>query len=181
MLSLRSLFQITAFLAFHSQSSAQIVIGGETISADGSGNVGTKCPGILSITGNNNAGFCCVGGNLSTCKGWPICEATATAESVSCATKIPLSATDYTALIESASSKYLGSNSNGDAMPSSTADSTMATATSKTTSDEDGTDATSASSGQAKETGDSDNGARGLKAPLVAGIAGGVLALCFAL
>ncbi|KAM0546729.1 hypothetical protein ACHAPJ_010657 [Fusarium lateritium] len=177
MLLLRSLPQVAAFLALLGQASTQIVIGGSTISADASGNIGTKCPGILSITGNNNDGFCCVGGNLSTCKGWPLCASTATVTPVSCATKIPVSASDYTALIESASSKYLGGDSNGDAKPSSTADSTMATATSDTTSGEEGTDATSASAGQTKATDDSDNGVSGLKAPLMAGIAGGVLAL----
>ncbi|KAJ4248421.1 hypothetical protein NW762_012758 [Fusarium torreyae] len=184
MLPLRPLSQITAFLALLRQTSAgyTFVLGDETITGSGSsidGNeIGTKCPGILSITGNNNDGFCCVGGNPSTCKGWPLCASTASVTPVSCATKIPISASDYTALIESASSKYLDG---GDAKPSSTADSTMATATSETTSDEEGTDATSASAGQASSTGDSGNDANDLKAPLMAGIAVGALALCLAL
>ncbi|KAJ4015538.1 hypothetical protein NW752_006999 [Fusarium irregulare] len=181
--SFQSLLQTTAFLTLHGQVSAQIVIGGTTITDHGGGIsghfVGTKCPGILSMNGGKDKAFCCVGGNLSTCEGWPLCEGSATT-TVSCATEIPVTATDYTALIESASSKYLGSGSDQDAEPSATVDSAMATATSETTSEEKGTDATSVSAGQATATEDNDNGAMGLKARLVVGIAGGAIWLCFA-
>ena len=88
---------------------------------------------------------------------------------MSCATNIPVSATDYSALVESASSKYL--DSNGKAKPSSTAD-TTAKSTGETTS---------GSSGEAKETGDSDSAAVGLTVPLAASLMGGVLAFCLTL
>lgn len=66
------------------------------------------CPGVL----NDNT-ECCVGGKippltLSSCAGWPICTGpvtvTTTSQPISCATIIPLSASDYSSLVASASS-----------------------------------------------------------------------------
>ena len=88
---------------------------------------------------------------------------------MSCATNIPVSATDYSSLVESASSKYL--DSNGKAKPSSTANTTT-----KSTGE-----STSGSSGQAKETGDGDSAAVGLTVPLAATLVGGALAFCLVL
>lgn len=174
MVSLRSLTQITAFKVLQNHAAAQVVVGSRTYTDTNTDIVGgaIKCPGVLSVPSGDSQdnGICCVGGNVSTCDGWPLCAATASRTPVSCATKIPVSATDYSSLVESASSKYL--DAEGNAKPSSTADGTTAKSTSE---------GTTGSSGEAKETEDSGSAAVGLTAPWAAGMVGGVLAFCLAL
>ncbi|SPJ88878.1 uncharacterized protein FTOL_12773 [Fusarium torulosum] len=98
----------------------------QTTTFGDSSNNGVKCPGVLQASGSDNDGTCCVGGklDLSTCEGWPICTGSSwKPKSVSCATRIPVTAKGYTSLIESASSKYLqGSEASAtdDSKPSAT-------------------------------------------------------------
>ncbi|KAM0350555.1 hypothetical protein ACHAPU_003038 [Fusarium lateritium] len=134
-----------------------------------------KCPGVLSMTGNNE-GYCCVGGelDLSTCAGWPICTgSTREPRPVTCATKIPITAKDYSDQVQSASSKYLqGSEASAtDSMASST--DSMASATSAGGNDKPTTTETNSASG-ASETGNSSN----TKMPsLMGGMLGSILAM----
>ena len=161
-----------AFAVLQNHAAAQGVISGITNSgADIINTAAIKCPGILSVSSGDSQdnGVCCIGGNPSTCDGWPLCAATASRTPVSCATNIPVSATDYSSLVESASSKYL--DGNGKAKASTTAD-----ATAKSTGE-----STTGSSGEAKETGDGDSGAVGLNVPLAASLMGGILAFCLTL
>ncbi|KAH7002724.1 hypothetical protein EDB82DRAFT_241 [Fusarium venenatum] len=135
-------------LASQSMADTVVMVNGVTFTGDAqaeSGNnrlVGTKCPGVLQVTGDNDD-HCCVGGtlNLSTCEGWPLCSGPHTAApeptSISCATKIPLTANNYSSLIESASSRYL--KASGEAEPSSTGESSMPSATSTKKTDTEGT------------------------------------------
>ncbi|KAM0234369.1 hypothetical protein ACHAP5_010091 [Fusarium lateritium] len=98
----------------------------QTTTFEGSSNNGIKCPGVLQASGRDSDGTCCVGGklDLSTCEGWPICTgSTREPKPLSCATRIPVSAKDYSSIIESASSKYLqGSEASAtdDSKPSAT-------------------------------------------------------------
>ena len=79
-------------------------------------NGGQSCPGVLVATGNggSQSSYCCVGGTLllSTCPGWPICQGPATTTTPeggpSCAAKIDVSATDYSAAVSSASASFYG-------------------------------------------------------------------------
>ncbi|KAL2669826.1 hypothetical protein Neosp_015271 [[Neocosmospora] mangrovei] len=171
---------------------AVIIVNGVTLTGDtqaGSGNnrlVGKKCPGVLQVNGGNDA-HCCVGGtlNLSTCEGWPLCRGPQTAApeptSISCAAKIPLTANDYSSLVESASSRYL--KASGKADPSSTGESSMPSATS---TEETGTGETSTEGANDQEGSTSSgtspaetgNGAVMEKVPgLMAGVVGSVSAL----
>ncbi|KAF4974627.1 hypothetical protein FZEAL_8486 [Fusarium zealandicum] len=158
--------------------------------------VGTTCPGVLAVTGDND-GYCCVGGelNLSTCEGWPICRGPQTeapeTTSMSCATKIALSESDYTSLVESASSRYLGKS--GNAMPQSTGDSAMPKSTSTeddndepTSTEDDGGEPTSTqadsdepdSTSSGSSASETDNGSSSMRIPgLASGAIGGMLAL----
>lgn len=79
---------------------------------------GIFCPGVLQdvrITDSATDGSCCVGGELtlSNCLGWPICTGPTSfnpgTTTLSCATVIPLSASDYRQLISSASVSFFGS------------------------------------------------------------------------
>ncbi|KAI8716039.1 hypothetical protein NCS52_00896500 [Fusarium sp. LHS14.1] len=179
-------------LASQSMADTVVIVNGATLTGNAQAEsgknrlIGTKCPGVLQVTGDND-GHCCVGGtlNLSTCKGWPLCSGRQTAApeptSISCATKIPLTASDYSSLIESASSRYL--KASDEAEPSSTGESSMPLATSTEETDTEGTSTEGAndqegptSSGASPaETG---NGSIMEKVPgLMAGVVGGVLAL----
>lgn len=179
-------------LASQSMADMIIIVNGATLTGDAqaeSGNnrlIGKKCPGVLQATGDNDA-HCCVGGtlNLSTCEGWPLCRGRQTAApeptSISCAAKIPLTANDYSSLIESASSRYL--KASGQAEPSSTGESSMPSATSTEETETEGTstegandqEGSTSSGASPAETG---NGAVIEKVPgLMAGVVGSVLAL----
>ncbi|KAI8676068.1 hypothetical protein NCS57_00510200 [Fusarium keratoplasticum] len=179
-------------LASQSMADTVVIVNGATLTGNAQAEsgknrlIGTKCPGVLQVTGDND-GHCCVGGtlNLSTCKGWPLCSGRQTAApeptSISCATKIPLTASDYSSLIESASSRYL--KASGEAEPSSTGESSMPLATSTEETDTEGTstegandqEGSTSSGASPAETG---NGSIMEKVPgLMAGVVGGVLAL----
>ncbi|KAF4968741.1 hypothetical protein FSARC_3924 [Fusarium sarcochroum] len=107
-----------------------------------------NCPGVLQ-NGGNDDGYCCVGGelDLSTCEGWPICTGSSwEAKTVSCATKILVTAKDYDARIESASSKYLQDNE-----ATTTADSAPSTTTISDSDDDDGNESGATASATSTE------------------------------
>jgi hypothetical protein len=84
-----------------------------------------NCPGVLrNNNGNDNKGYCCVGGelDLSTCQGWPICTGSSwEPKPITCVTTVPITAPDYNAQIKSARSKFMLSIT-GDSVSSTTVD-----------------------------------------------------------
>ncbi|WZH49739.1 uncharacterized protein QYS62_010948 [Fusarium acuminatum] len=142
----------------------------QTTIFSGSSNNGIKCPGVLQASGSDSDGTCCVGGklDLSTCEGWPICTGSSwEPKSVSCATRVPVTAKDYSSIIESASSKYL---------QGSEASATHDSKPSVTSTGESRKQAASATNSDAgpSETGNSSV----MKMPnLVGGLVGSILAL----
>jgi hypothetical protein len=124
-------------------------------------------------------GYCCVGGdlNLSTCEDWPLCISPLTAKpdtiSMSCATKIPIMASDYNSLVESASSKYL--RDRGGTEPSPARERPMAPATS--TEDSNDKMNQTASRSSPSETYSGSNMTRPLS--LVGGLLRGILTLLY--
>ncbi|CAJ0542757.1 Ff.00g002380.m01.CDS01 [Fusarium sp. VM40] len=143
-----------------------------TTTYGGSSNNGIKCPGVLQVSGSDSDGTCCVGGklDLSTCEGWPICTgSTREPKSVSCATRVPVTAKDYSSIIESASSKYLQGSE------ASATDDSMPSATGTGESSKQAASATATNSDASpSETGNSSV----MKMPnLVGGVVGSILAL----
>ncbi|RGP67763.1 hypothetical protein FSPOR_5953 [Fusarium sporotrichioides] len=145
-----------------------------------------NCPGVLqNDNGNDKKAYCCVGGelDLSTCQGWPICTGSSwKPKPITCATTVPVSATDYNAQIRSARSKYLE-----DEMPSATGDSVSSATTDKSGSQQAATtSATGAASGAASSAASSTsaatgNGASVMMPSLTGGLIGGLMMLWSAL
>ncbi|KAM0231675.1 hypothetical protein ACHAP5_010967 [Fusarium lateritium] len=169
-----------------------------TISNDSNGS--KNCPGVLNVGGNDD-GYCCIGGelDLSTCEGWPICTGSSwKPKTVSCATTIPITAKDYDARIESASSKYLQdteATTTADSVPSATTISdsqdggddtseatSSATSTAGPSATADSTENTSTAgiSSGASPT-ETDNASSIKMANLVGGLVGTVLAIWMAI
>ncbi|CAG1977261.1 unnamed protein product [Fusarium graminearum] len=136
-----------------------------------------NCPGVLRNNGNNDKkNYCCVGGelDLSTCEGWPICTGSSwKPKPITCATTVPISATDYNAQIKSARSKYLG-----DGMPTVTGDS-VSDATVNETGSQQAT--TASATGAAAESTTTGNGASAVMPSLAGGLMGGLMVLWNAL
>ncbi|KAJ4118929.1 hypothetical protein NW768_010671 [Fusarium equiseti] len=129
-----------------------------------------NCPGVLrNDNGNDGKAYCCVGGelDLSTCEGWPICTGSSwSAKPVSCATTVPVTATDYGAQIRSARSKYLQDDEptiTSDSVSSATSDGSQAAAVSATST--------------AVESAASDSGSNIIAPGLAGGLVGGLMAL----
>ncbi|KAL6916856.1 hypothetical protein FSST1_008351 [Fusarium sambucinum] len=142
---------------------------------DGGGNF--NCPGVLRNNDNNDQKtYCCVGGelDLSTCQGWPICTGSSwEPKPITCATTIPISATDYNAQIKSARSKYLEDDTlsvTSDSMSSATVD--------KSGSQQA---ATASATGAAAESSTTGNGASVVIPGLAGGLVGGLMGLWNAL
>ncbi|KAF4993173.1 hypothetical protein FGRMN_6658 [Fusarium graminum] len=166
----------TLLTAISLASVMQCTLAQTTINGSGMGGTDNlKCPGVLSMTGNNQ-GYCCVGGelDLSTCAGWPICTgSTREPRPVTCATKIPITAKDYSKQVQSASSKYLqGSEASATDSMASVTDS-MASATSADGNDKPMTTETN-SAASASET---DNSSNTNMPGLMGGVVGGILAI----
>ncbi|KIL87457.1 hypothetical protein FAVG1_09163 [Fusarium avenaceum] len=149
-----------------------------TTTYGGSSDSGIKCPGVLEANGggSDSDGTCCVGGklDLSTCEGWPICTgSTWEPKSVSCVTRVPVTAKDYSSIIESVSSKYLQGSE------ASATDDSMPSATSTGGSSKQAASATATNSDASpSETGNSSV----MKMPnLVGGVVGSILALWMAM
>ncbi|KAJ4244564.1 hypothetical protein NW762_014419 [Fusarium torreyae] len=174
------------------------VSGQITITNDSSGS--KNCPGVLE-NGGNDDGYCCVGGelDLSTCEGWPICTGSSwEPKTVSCATMIPVTAKDYDARIESASSKYLQdteATTTADSVPSATTisdsndggddrsgatSSATSTAGSSTTADSTEAVSTAGTSSGASPT-ETDNASSIKMTNLAGGLVGTVLAIWMAI
>ncbi|KAF5661374.1 hypothetical protein FHETE_8436 [Fusarium heterosporum] len=159
----------TLLTAISLASVMQCTLAQATITGDGmDGADNLKCPGVLSMTGNNQ-GYCCVGGelDLSTCAGWPICTgSTREPRPVTCATKIPITAKDYSKQVQSASSKYLQGSE-------ASATDSMASATSAGGNDKPTTTKTN-SAASASET---DNSSNAKMPDSMGGVIGGILAM----
>ena len=143
--------------------------------AAGAAIVGTQtCPGSIEGSGTGTQdNYCCVGGNVtvSVCAGWPICTGPTTVDlatrTPTCATTVPLTASNYDAQVSSASSKYLdkdgkitasaGGGSGSNSGPTATGTGVTAT-------------------GQDSATSTSNSGAGVTAAAMLAPIYGGVLA-----
>ncbi|RVX70923.1 hypothetical protein B0A52_06080 [Exophiala mesophila] len=106
MLSFTSLLALCLSALLHSSSAGITeVINGVTVS---------NCPGAMVVQGTT-ATYCCVGGtgfSMSFCEGFPFCSSTDTMSTTTsamsiatptCQTTIPLSATNFDQLVESAS------------------------------------------------------------------------------
>ncbi|KAK9444211.1 hypothetical protein VB005_01958 [Metarhizium brunneum] len=100
---------LTALVAI---TSAEVIINGKTMG--GGSSSGVTCPGVLHATANSQGSntYCCVGGtlNLSNCPGWPACTGPTSFDpkstTLSCASTVPLTASDYNARVSSASDSY---------------------------------------------------------------------------
>lgn len=143
-----------------------------------------NCPGVM----RNNV--CCVGGNLNleTCEGWPICKGPDTIDlatsTLSCATEIPVTVSNYDDLVSSASSKFLDkagsiTSTVSEATATDGEDATQITvSTTSDTSTEDSKDSESTTSATSTENSeDSGAGNLGLGYTLGAVVLGGVALL----
>ncbi|KYK58801.1 hypothetical protein DCS_05819 [Drechmeria coniospora] len=93
------------------------------------------CPGVY--VANDTDAYCCVSGKLqlSVCAGWPLCTGSTTIDpktsTLSCATTVPVTASDYKEAISRASASYYNTkHSNSPAIATKTqAAATTSTAT----------------------------------------------------
>ncbi|OBS24631.1 hypothetical protein FPOA_05171 [Fusarium poae] len=132
-----------------------------------------NCPGVLRNGDDNDKNaYCCVGGelDLSTCQGWPICTGSSwKPKPLTCATTVPISATDYNAQIKSARSKYLEDDT------LSVTSNSVSSATMKESGSQQA--ATASATGAAAESSATGNGA----SIVMPGLAGGLMVLWNAL
>ncbi|KIV97680.1 hypothetical protein PV10_01396 [Exophiala mesophila] len=153
MLSSTSLLALSLSALVHlSSAGVTEVINGVTVS---------NCPGAMVVQGTT-ATYCCVGGtgfSMSFCDGFPFCSSTDTVTTTSatslatptCQTTIPLSATNFQQLVESASRSL--ASASGSASASASAAATPSTgSTASSTGTGTGTGTGTSTGSQAQQT-----------------------------